>query len=53
MVLLIREVPDGPARATAACAAALALGLIPFTPPGIPVIASCLAVVAGRAMGAR
>jgi 4-azaleucine resistance transporter AzlC len=47
--LLAGELSDRGARVTAAVAGLIALALIPFTPPGIPVIAACLAIAAGRA----
>lgn len=47
-VLLAGELSDPAARVTAGMAALIALALIPIAPPGVPVIAACLAVVAGR-----
>ena len=48
LVLVVGELTDRASRVTAGVAAVIAVGLIPVTPPGIPVIASCLAVVVGR-----
>jgi 4-azaleucine resistance transporter AzlC len=48
LVLLWGELGDGAGRVTAGVAALLAIVLIPITPPGVPVIAACLAVAAGR-----
>jgi hypothetical protein len=52
--LLIDELRQGrPQVGAALIAAAVALALIPFTPPGIPIIASCVgALVALRGRGA-
>jgi 4-azaleucine resistance transporter AzlC len=50
LVLVATELTDTAARVTAAVAALIAIALIPIAPPGIPVIASCLAVLAGRAV---
>jgi predicted branched-subunit amino acid permease len=51
LVLVMGELTDRSARVTAAVAAAIAIALIPVAPPGIPVIASCAAVLAGRLVG--
>jgi len=48
LVLVASELTDRASKVTAAVAALIAVALIPVTPPGIPVIASCLAVLAGR-----
>jgi len=50
VALLAGELVDRPRRVTAAAGAAIALALVPFTPPGIPVIAACAAVAVGRAV---
>jgi predicted branched-subunit amino acid permease len=47
-VLLAGELRDPAARVSAAVAALIAVVLIPIAPPGLPVIAACLAVAAGR-----
>jgi 4-azaleucine resistance transporter AzlC len=48
-VLVAEELREEPAARPAALAGGLiALALIPFTPPGIPVIAACLGILAGR-----
>jgi len=49
--LLAGELSDPATRVTAVAAAAIALALIPIAPPGVPVIAACLAVLAGRLRG--
>ena len=41
----------GSARAVALIAAVLALALVPFAPPGVPVIAACLAALLGLRRG--
>jgi predicted branched-subunit amino acid permease len=51
LVLVMGELTDRSARVTAAVAAAIAIALIPVAPPGIPVIAACAAVLAGRLVG--
>ena len=48
VVLVASELTDTASRVTAAVAALIAVALIPIAPPGIPVIVSCLAVLAGR-----
>ena len=48
LYLLWGELRDPALRATAIAATVVALALIPLTPPGVPVIAACLAIVAGR-----
>jgi 4-azaleucine resistance transporter AzlC len=47
LVLLAEELRDGRAVAVALIAGALALTLVPFTPPGVPVIAACAAALLG------
>ena len=50
LVLVWGELRSRPARVTAATATLIALVLIPIAPPGIPVVAASLAVLAGRAV---
>ena len=50
LVLVWSELGDRAARVTAATATLIALVLIPIAPPGIPVVAASLAVLAGRAV---
>ena len=45
--LLAGELRSGDARLAAAIAAAIALVLIPFVPPGVPVLAAGLAALTG------
>ena len=48
LALLVEELrAGGRAVAAALIAAALALALVPFAPPGVPVIASCAAAILG------
>ncbi len=47
LVLMIGELRDGRARGVAAAGALIALALIPFTPPGVPVLAASLAALVG------
>jgi 4-azaleucine resistance transporter AzlC len=47
LVLLAEELRDARAVAVALFAAGLALVLVPFTPPGVPVIAACAAALLG------
>ena len=47
LILLVEELRDGRAVAVALIAAALALTLVPFAPPGLPVIAACAAALLG------
>ncbi len=47
LILLVEEIRDGRAVAVALIAAALALTLVPFAPPGVPVIAACAAALLG------
>ena len=47
--LVAGELDDRAAWVTAVAAAAIALALIPISPPGVPVIAACVAVLVGRA----
>lgn len=46
--LLAGELADPESRVAAAAAALIALALIPIAPAGVPVIAACVAVFAGR-----
>jgi 4-azaleucine resistance transporter AzlC len=48
LVLVWSELNDRAARVTAATATLIAVVLIPIAPPGIPVVAASLAVLAGR-----
>jgi 4-azaleucine resistance transporter AzlC len=48
VVLVAGELTTRAARVTAAAAALIVLALIPVAPPGVPVIAACAAVAAGR-----
>ena len=50
LVLVWTELGDRAARVTAAAAALIAFVLIPIAPPGIPVVAATVAVLAGRAV---
>jgi predicted branched-subunit amino acid permease len=50
LVLVWTELGDRAARVTAAVATLIAFVLIPIAPPGIPVVAATLAVLAGRAV---
>ena len=50
LVLVWSELGDRAARVTAAVATVIAFALIPIAPPGIPVVAATLAVLAGRAV---
>src|SRR5919107_547519 len=47
LALLAEELRGGRAVAVAIIAAALALALVPFAPPGVPVIAACAAALLG------
>jgi predicted branched-subunit amino acid permease len=47
LVLLIHELRSGRGRGVAAAGALIALALIPFTPPGVPVMAASLAALVG------
>lgn len=47
LALLADELRNSRAAAVAVIAAALALILVPFTPPGVPVIAACTAALLG------
>ncbi|WP_370695432.1 AzlC family ABC transporter permease [Patulibacter sp.] len=47
LVLLIHELRSGRGRGVAAAGGLIALALIPFTPPGIPVMAASLAALVG------
>jgi branched chain amino acid efflux pump len=50
LALVWSELGDPAARVTAVVATLIAAVLIPIAPPGIPVVAATLAVLAGRAM---
>ena len=50
LVLVWTELGDRAARVTAAAATLIAFVLIPIAPPGIPVVAATVAVLAGRAV---
>jgi branched chain amino acid efflux pump len=50
LALVWSELGDRGARITAAAATLIAFVLIPVAPPGIPVVAASLAVLAGRAV---
>jgi 4-azaleucine resistance transporter AzlC len=47
LALLAGELGSARARAVALIAAVLALALVPFVPPGVPVIAACAAALLG------
>ena len=47
LILLVEEIRDGRAVAVTLVAAALALALVPFAPPGVPVIAACAVALLG------
>ncbi len=49
LALLVVEIRNGGKRAIAAAviAAALAVALVPFAPPGVPVLAACVAALLG------
>jgi predicted branched-subunit amino acid permease len=51
--LVVGELNSTATRVTAAAAAAIVLVLIPVAPPGVPVIAACAAVLAGRVVATR
>jgi 4-azaleucine resistance transporter AzlC len=51
--LLLNEMKSGRARGVAALGTVLALLLVPFTPPGIPVLVASLASLVGLTRGAR
>jgi 4-azaleucine resistance transporter AzlC len=53
LALLIHEVRDGRARGVAALGAVIALALVPFTPPGVPVLVASLAALVGLTASAR
>jgi len=48
LVLLAKELRERSSRLAAAAGGLIALALIPLTPPGVPVIAACAAVLVGR-----
>jgi len=52
LALLWPRLSSAPQRRTAIVGALIALALIPFAPPGVPILASMLGVAAGR-LGAR
>jgi 4-azaleucine resistance transporter AzlC len=47
LALLVEEARTARARAVIVGGAAIALALVPVAPPGVPIIAACLAAVAG------
>ena len=47
LALLVGQVPSPRARATAVLGAAIAFGLIPFTAPGIPIVAATVGCLLG------
>lgn len=47
LALLASELGSARARVVALIAAVLALALVPFAPPGVPVIAACAAALLG------
>jgi 4-azaleucine resistance transporter AzlC len=47
LALLVGELTTPRSRAVAVGGAAIALALVPFAPPGLPIIAACLAAIAG------
>jgi 4-azaleucine resistance transporter AzlC len=47
LALLIAELRDPRARVVAALGAVIALALVPFTPPGVPILAAALAALLG------
>jgi 4-azaleucine resistance transporter AzlC len=53
VALLLAELRDRRSRAVAALGAVIALGLVPITPPGVPVLAASLAALAGLTRSAR
>jgi predicted branched-subunit amino acid permease len=55
LVLLVEELRSGGRRAAAVAllAAALAIVLVPFTPPGVPVIAACVTALLGLGSSGR
>lgn len=53
LALLIHEARDGRARGVAALGAAIALALVPFAPPGVPVLVASLAALVGLTRSAR
>jgi predicted branched-subunit amino acid permease len=52
LALLWPRLASAPQRRTAIVGALIALALIPFAPPGVPILASMFGVAAGR-VGAR
>jgi 4-azaleucine resistance transporter AzlC len=53
LVLLFGEMRDARSRAVAALGGLIALALVPFTPPGVPVLAASLASLVGLTASAR
>ena len=51
--LLLNEIKSRRARGVAALGTVIALALVPFTPPGIPVLVASLASLVGLTRGAR
>jgi predicted branched-subunit amino acid permease len=47
LALLMAELRHRQSRAVALAGAVIALGLAPFTPPGVPVLAASIAAVVG------
>jgi predicted branched-subunit amino acid permease len=47
LALLIAELRSPRSRLVALCGAAIALTLVPFTPPGIPILAAGIAALLG------
>ena len=53
VALLVGELRDRRSRAVAALGGAIALGLVPFAPAGVPVLAASLAALVGLTSSAR
>jgi predicted branched-subunit amino acid permease len=51
--LLLNEARNRRARGVAALGGVIALGLVPFAPPGVPVLAASLAALVGLHASAR
>ena len=47
LALLVAEVREPATRAVAVAGAVIALALVPFTPPGVPILAAAVAALAG------
>ena len=45
--ILIAELRDPRSRFVALCGATIALALVPFTPPGVPILAAGVAALLG------